>query len=73
MDVQLNKKINQISVGEAQRVEIIKTLTRGPNIIILDEPTAVLTPQETQRLFEILQNLKNDGKQLYLFLISLMK
>lgn len=64
MDVQLNKKINQISVGEAQRVEIIKTLTRGANIIILDEPTAVLTPQETQRLFEILQNLKNDGKSI---------
>ena len=64
MDVQLNKKINQISVGEAQRVEIIKTLKRGANIIILDEPTAVLTPQETQRLFEILQNLKNDGKSI---------
>lgn len=64
MDVQLNKKINQISVGEAQRVEIIKTLTRGANIIILDEPTAVLTPQESQRLFEILENLKKDGKSI---------
>lgn len=64
MDIQLNKKINQISVGEAQRVEIIKTLTRGANIIILDEPTAVLTPQESQRLFEILENLKQDGKSI---------
>lgn len=64
MDIQLNKKINQISVGEAQRVEIIKTLTRGADIIILDEPTAVLTPQESQRLFEILDNLKNDGKSI---------
>lgn len=64
MDIQLNKKINQISVGEAQRVEIIKTLTRGANIIILDEPTAVLTPQESQRLFEILGNLKAGGKSI---------
>lgn len=64
MDVQLNKKINQISVGEAQRVEIIKILSRGANTIILDEPTAVLTPQETKRLFEILHNLKKDGKSI---------
>ena len=64
MDIQLGKKINQISVGEAQRVEIIKTLTRGANVIILDEPTAVLTPQETRQLFAILQNLKKDGKSL---------
>jgi len=62
MDVQLEKKVNQISVGEAQRVEIIKTLIRGAEIIILDEPTAVLTPQESKRLFEILMNLKADGK-----------
>lgn len=64
MDVQLNKKVSQISVGEAQRVEIIKTLMRGAEIIILDEPTAVLTPQETRRLFEILNNLREDGKSL---------
>ena len=62
MDVQLDKKISQISVGEAQRVEIIKVLARGAEIIILDEPTAVLTPQETRRLFEILNNLRADGK-----------
>ncbi|MFA7109272.1 MAG: ABC transporter ATP-binding protein, partial [Sphaerochaetaceae bacterium] len=64
MDVQLNKKINQISVGEAQRVEIVKILTRGAEVIILDEPTAVLTPQETERLFRIMNNLKNDGKSI---------
>lgn len=64
MAVQLDKKISQISVGEAQRVEIIKTLMRGADTIILDEPTAVLTPQEARRLFEILNNLKQDGKSL---------
>ncbi|MCP1101931.1 ABC-type uncharacterized transport system ATPase subunit [Aequitasia blattaphilus] len=62
MDIQLEKKVNQISVGEAQRVEIIKTLMRGAEIIILDEPTAVLTPQEAQHLFKILMNLKKDHK-----------
>jgi len=61
MDVQLGKRINQISVGEAQRVEIIKSLYRGATILILDEPTAVLTPQESARLFEILKNLKEQG------------
>ncbi len=64
MDVQLNKKIGQISVGEAQRVEIIKILCRGANIIILDEPTAVLTPQECTQLFEILKNLRASGKSI---------
>lgn len=64
MDIQLDKKVSQISVGEAQRVEIIKTLMRGVEIIILDEPTAVLTPQETKKLFEILANLKAEGKSL---------
>ncbi len=62
MDIQPNKRINQISVGEAQRVEIIKTLYRGAEIVILDEPTAVLTPQECKKFFEILNNLKADGK-----------
>ena len=64
MEIQLDKKVSQISVGEAQRVEIIKTLMRGADIIILDEPTAVLTPQETKKLFEILFNLKKEGKSL---------
>ena len=64
MDVQLDKKISQISVGEAQRVEIIKILARGAEIIILDEPTAVLTPQETEKLFNVLRNMKADGKSI---------
>ena len=64
LDVQINKKIQDISVGEAQRVEIIKTLYRGVDILILDEPTAVLTPQETEKLFVILENLKNSGKSI---------
>ncbi len=64
MDIQLNKRINQISVGEAQRVEIIKTLYRGAEIVILDEPTAVLTPQECVKFFEILNNMKADGKSI---------
>lgn len=64
MDIQLDKTVRQISVGEAQRVEIIKTLMRGAEIIILDEPTAVLTPQETLKLFEIFDNLKSEGKSI---------
>ncbi len=64
LDIQINKKIQDISVGEAQRVEIIKTLYRGADILILDEPTAVLTPQETEKLFEILENLRKDGKSI---------
>ena len=64
LDVQINKKIQDISVGEAQRVEIIKTLYRGIDILILDEPTAVLTPQETEKLFVILENLKTSGKSI---------
>ncbi|SKC83557.1 ABC transporter ATP-binding protein [Maledivibacter halophilus] len=64
LEIQPNKKVIDISVGEAQRVEIIKTLYRGADILILDEPTAVLTPQETVKLFEILNSLKNDGKSI---------
>jgi len=54
-------KIEEMSVGLAQRVEILKTLYRGAQILILDEPTAVLTPQEVRELIKIMQNLKNDG------------
>ena len=60
----LDKKVHEISLAEAQRVEIIKTLLRGAEIIILDEPTAVLTPQETTALFEILNTLRDDGKSI---------
>ena len=64
MDVQINKRIDQISVGEAQRVEIIKTLSRGAKTIILDEPTGVLTPQEAKKLFEILFSLQKAGNSI---------
>ncbi|MDL2217946.1 ABC transporter ATP-binding protein [Christensenellaceae bacterium OttesenSCG-928-M15] len=57
-----NKKVYNMAVSEKQTVEIIKVLYRGANTLILDEPTAVLTPQETEKLFEILRNMKRDGK-----------
>ncbi len=56
------KKIYTMSVSEKQTVEIIKVLYRGADILILDEPTAVLTPQETQKLFTILRRMRDDGK-----------
>jgi ABC-type uncharacterized transport system ATPase subunit len=55
-------KIWQLSVGEQQRVEIIKMLYRGAQILILDEPTAVLTPQETEGFFQTLNEMKGQGK-----------
>lgn len=61
-EIDLNKKIYEMSVSEKQTVEIIKMLYRGANVLILDEPTAVLTPQETDKLFEVLKNMKKDGK-----------
>lgn len=61
MEVDLNKKIRDMSVSEKQTVEILKVLYRGSKILILDEPTAVLTPQETQKLFAILRNLAKTG------------
>ena len=56
------KKIYDMSVSEKQTVEIIKVLYRGADILILDEPTAVLTPQETEKLFTVLRAMKEDGK-----------
>ena len=60
----VNKKIYEMSVSEKQTVEIIKVLYRGADILILDEPTAVLTPQETKKLFNILRRMKEDGKSI---------
>jgi simple sugar transport system ATP-binding protein len=57
-----SKKIYDMSVSEKQTVEIIKVLYRGADILILDEPTAVLTPQETQKLFAVLRRMRDDGK-----------
>ncbi|MEG1779042.1 MAG: ATP-binding cassette domain-containing protein, partial [Oscillospiraceae bacterium] len=56
-----HKKIYNMSVGEKQTIEIIKVLYRGANVLILDEPTAVLTPQETKVLFDIMRNMKREG------------
>lgn len=63
-DVDPMKKIHEMSVSEKQTVEIIKVLYRGADILILDEPTAVLTPQETQKLFSVLRKMKDDGKSI---------
>ncbi len=60
----LDKKIYEMSVSEKQTVEIIKVLYRGADILILDEPTAVLTPQEIQKLFDVLRNMREHGKSI---------
>ena len=61
-DVDPDQKIYDMSVSQKQTVEIVKVLYRGADILILDEPTAVLTPQETDKLFAVLRNMRNDGK-----------
>ena len=58
------KKIYEMSVSEKQTVEIIRVLYRGADILILDEPTAVLTPQEAQKLFAVLRRMRDDGKSI---------
>ena len=57
-------RVESISVGQQQRVEILKALYRGAEILILDEPTAVLTPQEASELFEVIGSLKEQGKSI---------
>ena len=61
-DIDPTQKIYDMSVSQKQTVEIVKVLYRGADILILDEPTAVLTPQETEKLFTVLRNMKADGK-----------
>lgn len=63
-DIHPNQKIYDMSVSQKQTVEIVKVLFRGADILILDEPTAVLTPQETDKLFNVLRNMKADGKSI---------
>ena len=58
------QKIYNMSVSEKQTVEIVKVLYRGADILILDEPTAVLTPQETEKLFQVLRNMRDAGKSI---------
>ena len=61
-EIDSDKKIYDMSVSEKQTVEILKVLYRGADVLILDEPTAVLTPQETQKLFDVIRAMRNDGK-----------
>ena len=56
--------IENLAVGEQQKVEIVKALYRGSDLLIMDEPTAVLTPQEVTKLFEILNRLRREGKSI---------
>ena len=61
LDVEPDKKVYEMSVGEKQTLEIIKVLYRGAEILIMDEPTAVLTPQEIKKLFRVIRNMKDKG------------
>ncbi len=63
-NINLDKKIYEMSVSEKQTVEILKVLYRGADILILDEPTAVLTPQEIKSLFKVLKAMRDDGKSI---------
>lgn len=63
-EIDPDKPVYDMSVSEKQTVEIVKVLYRNADILILDEPTAVLTPQETGRLFQILRRMKDDGKSI---------
>ena len=60
-ELNLDSKIYEMSVSQKQTVEIVKMLYRGAHILILDEPTAVLTPQETEKLFQVLRNMRAQG------------
>jgi simple sugar transport system ATP-binding protein len=63
-DISADSKVRDLPVGLQQRVEIMKALFRGAEILILDEPTAVLAPQETSELFKIIRTLQNEGKSI---------
>ena len=66
LNINLDSIISDLSVGFRQRVEILKSLYRGAEILILDEPTGVLTPQEVDELFKILRSLQKEGKTIVL-------
>jgi len=73
LNIDLNSTISDLSVGFRQRVEILKSLYRGAEILILDEPTGVLTPQEVDELFKILRSLKDEGKTIVLITHKLIE
>src|SRR5437667_16750 len=60
-DIDPSTRVDQLSVGQQQRVEILKAIYRNARILVLDEPTAVLTPQETREIFEVLRRLRAEG------------
>lgn len=66
MKISLHSKVSELSVGEQQRVEIVKALYRGAKLLIMDEPTAVLTPQETEELFSTLRKMADGGMSIIL-------
>ena len=61
LEVDMSASVWQLSVAEKQRLEILRTLTRGARVLILDEPTAVLTPGETESLFRLIRELRDGG------------
>lgn len=63
-EIDLDKKVYNMSVSEKQTLEIVKVLYRGTDVLVLDEPTAVLTPQETKKLFAVIKNMRKDGKSI---------
>ena len=63
-EIDLDQKVYEMSVSQKQTLEIIKMLYHGAQLLILDEPTAVLTPQETDRLFAVMRSMKADGKSI---------
>src|SRR4029450_7498579 len=65
-EVDPDARVANLSVGQRQRVEILKALYRGADVLILDEPTAVLTPAEADHLFRILRSLRDEGKAVLL-------
>ena len=72
-EIDLDQKVYEMSVSQKQTLEIIKMLYRGAQILILDEPTAVLTPQETDKLFAVMRNMKADGKSIIIITHKLHK
>ena len=63
-DLDLEQKVYEMSVSQKQTLEIVKVLIRGAELLILDEPTAVLTPQETERLFDVMRAMRENGKSI---------
>lgn len=64
LDIKTRAVVENLAVGEQQKVEIVKALYRGSELLIMDEPTAVLTPQEVTKLFEVLNRLRREGKSI---------